>query len=297
MTTHSDGTGDVSINGRAQTVSAETAPEVRTRVTEIITDVAGKLGRPVKVATSGVDGEWPLVVHPDGTVEEDSSAPAPKKGRKAKSRKPRAGADPSGGPGTTESTNGRVAEPVAPEVAVPEPEVVSEPEAVPDLATVPEPVAAPEPEAETGPEAAEPGPVPVEPEPRPAPAVPEAPSGAAEDPRFLPHEAVPGSAPALRSPEDTAQPVLPPDRSVQHTPPGQPGQQRFAGGGGHVPTPAAATDDARARAAQWWGEAIDEHNRSVGARAVATVNPQHSNGSDDRPARRRRFFSRRGPEN
>lgn len=242
VSTHSDGTGDVSISGRSQTVSAEGASAVRTRVTEIITDVAGKLGRPVKVATSGVDGEWPLIVHPDGTVEEDTSAPAPKKGRKAKGRKPKT--VPAGGgtaQGTSSAQEQAVEQPVEHLARATEPSPESGP--VPRLR--PEPGSAPEPEPAT------------RTRPEPVPAAP------------FPHPPEPG-----------------PGDQMWH----QPGDTV-----GHVLTAIEGPHESRARAAQWWSEAIAEHNSSVGAQGVATVIPEHGNGSG-RSGRGRRFFSRRGPE-
>ncbi|GAA1996086.1 hypothetical protein GCM10009799_23300 [Nocardiopsis rhodophaea] len=86
--TYDDGTGEVSINGNPQSVSAASIGEVRAEIIKIVAGVAEKLGRPVKVATSGVGGEWPLIVHPGGLVEEDTSAPASavQKPRKEKER-------------------------------------------------------------------------------------------------------------------------------------------------------------------------------------------------------------------
>ncbi|WP_026115500.1 hypothetical protein [Nocardiopsis kunsanensis] len=246
VTTRSDGTGDVSISGRSQTVSAETASEVRTRVTEIITDVAGKLGRPVKVATAGVDGEWPLIVHPDGTVEEDASAPVPKKARKAKGRKPKAVPAGDGPVQVASSAQEQAAE-----------------QHVEHLARDPEPELVPDPE--------------------PVPAVSEEPSAAPTDPRIRHH----ASAPPEPAPPRPHPPAPGPGDQTRN----QPGNTT-----GQVPTAIGGPNESRARAAQWWSEAIAEHNSSVGAQGVATAIPEHRNGSG-LSGRGRRFFSRRGPEN
>ncbi|WP_026126485.1 hypothetical protein [Nocardiopsis xinjiangensis] len=254
VTTRSDGTGDVSISGRSQTVSAETASEVRTRVTEIITGVAGKLGRPVKVATAGVDGEWPLIVHPDGTVEEDASAPAPKKARKAKGRKPKAVPAGDGPVQVASSAQEQAAE-----------------QHVEHLARAPEPEQVPDPEPES------------RPRPEPVPAVSEEPSAAPTDPRIRHH----ASAPSEPVPPRPHPPAPGPGDQTRH----QPGDTT-----GQVPTAIGSPDESRARAAQWWSEAIAEHNSSVGAQGVATAIPEHRNGSG-LSGRGRRFFSRRGPEN
>ncbi|RCV50305.1 hypothetical protein [Marinitenerispora sediminis] len=89
--TNTDGTGEVTVNGRIQRVTAASTGEARTEIIRLIAETARKLGRPVKVATSGVDGDWPLIVYPDGHVEEDTSAPPPK--TRAKKSRPGRGAD------------------------------------------------------------------------------------------------------------------------------------------------------------------------------------------------------------
>ncbi|CAM3916711.1 hypothetical protein NORO109296_13475 [Nocardiopsis rhodophaea] len=76
--THDDGTGELTINGSSQTITAASVDDARAEIINLIAETAEKLGRPVKVATSGVGGEWPLIIHPDARVEEDSSAPSTK---------------------------------------------------------------------------------------------------------------------------------------------------------------------------------------------------------------------------
>ncbi len=73
----SDGTGEVTVNGISQTVKGKEINELRSRIIAVISATADKIGRPVKVLTTDPDGVWPLVVHPDGTVEQDSSATPP----------------------------------------------------------------------------------------------------------------------------------------------------------------------------------------------------------------------------
>lgn len=74
--THADGTGEVTINGTSHLVAADTHHDAIDTILDRITDTASKIGRPVRVTTSGHDGEWKLTVHPDGHVEEDSPQPA-----------------------------------------------------------------------------------------------------------------------------------------------------------------------------------------------------------------------------
>jgi hypothetical protein len=71
--TRADGTGEVTINGTSHPVDGgrDTIDAILARVT----DTAAKLRRPVRVTTSGHDGEWKLIVHPDGHVEEDRPRP------------------------------------------------------------------------------------------------------------------------------------------------------------------------------------------------------------------------------
>ncbi|MFC7329181.1 hypothetical protein [Marinactinospora rubrisoli] len=107
--THADGTGEVSVNGRIQRVTAASTGEARTEIIRRIAETARKLGRPVKVATSGVDGDWPLIVYPDGHVEQDTSAPPPKKS--PKKGRPARGAD---------RPDGAAAVPTPPSGTVPE---------------------------------------------------------------------------------------------------------------------------------------------------------------------------------
>lgn len=65
--------GEVAINGIRCPVTGQDLAQVRARITETITATAAKLGRPVHTTTADVHGVWSLVVHPDGTVEEDTS--------------------------------------------------------------------------------------------------------------------------------------------------------------------------------------------------------------------------------
>ncbi len=282
-----DGTGEATVSGRSTSVSGENSDEVRGLLLGITTDVAGKLGRPVKATTFGVDGEWDLVVHPDGTVEEDTSAPVTKKTRKDKSRRVRSGA---GAP--QERTAPGLVPPI---IASPvESESPAPPVEVP--ATSPEPV--------SGAERVEPAASPlvgtgalgpgvdlgagpglevdreIEPVADSAPAPHTVSSGETEVASAdEPPVPVPGSEPG------PAQAHTAPPRRVGPPPGGMPnpyGSQRLRNGesltgaswGGWQKTgPEAPGSENWSRAAQWWSQAITEHNQAVDERRRAAVSP------------------------
>lgn len=66
-----DGSGEVTINGTSHAVDADTIDAARAAVLARVTETATKVGRPVRVTTSSPDGEFPLIVHPDGNVVAD----------------------------------------------------------------------------------------------------------------------------------------------------------------------------------------------------------------------------------
>ena len=78
--TREDGSGEVTINGTSHPIETTNLDEARSAILARVTDTAAKMQRPVRVTTTGPDGEWPLIVHPDGTVEPDPDTeptPAP----------------------------------------------------------------------------------------------------------------------------------------------------------------------------------------------------------------------------
>ena len=83
--TREDGTGEVTINGTSHPIATATGAEARSAIIAVVVDTAAKMGRAVRVATTGPDGDWPLIVHPDGTVEagEADEAPASRRNRRA----------------------------------------------------------------------------------------------------------------------------------------------------------------------------------------------------------------------
>jgi MinD-like ATPase involved in chromosome partitioning or flagellar assembly len=74
--TYANGSGEVTINGTSHPIETTTLEDARAAILARVADTATKMQRPVRVTTSGPDGEWPLIVHPDGSVEPDESLPA-----------------------------------------------------------------------------------------------------------------------------------------------------------------------------------------------------------------------------
>lgn len=86
-TLNSDGTAHVTISGSTAPVRGDSVDDARGQVVSHIAATAAKLGRPVRAEVTDPDGEWPLIVHPDGTVEEDPRAPQ-QRGRAGRSAAP-----------------------------------------------------------------------------------------------------------------------------------------------------------------------------------------------------------------
>ena len=73
--TRADGSGEVVINGTSHAIDTSDISEARAAIIAVVTETADKVARPVRLMTTGPDGQWPLIVHPDGTVEEDTAPP------------------------------------------------------------------------------------------------------------------------------------------------------------------------------------------------------------------------------
>ena len=73
-TLHEDGTAEVSIGGSVQTINAQNVDEARPQVVALIAQRAAQLGRPLRALTRDPEGEWPIIIHGDGTVAEDAGA-------------------------------------------------------------------------------------------------------------------------------------------------------------------------------------------------------------------------------
>lgn len=74
--TRPDGSGEITINGTSHAIDTNTVAAARREILRRVVDTAAKMNRPVRVTTSGPDGNWPIIVHPNGTVEPDQSQPA-----------------------------------------------------------------------------------------------------------------------------------------------------------------------------------------------------------------------------
>ena len=72
--TRPDGSGELTIQGTSYPIETTSADDARRVIIGRVAETATKLGRPVKVATRGPDGEWPIIVHPDGAIEANPAA-------------------------------------------------------------------------------------------------------------------------------------------------------------------------------------------------------------------------------
>lgn len=82
-----DGTAQVTISGSTTPVRGRSVDDARGQVLARITATAAKLSRPVRAEVTDPDGEWTLLVHPDGTVDEDPTT-SRKRGRAARTAAP-----------------------------------------------------------------------------------------------------------------------------------------------------------------------------------------------------------------
>ncbi len=72
-----DSTGVLSIDGVKHSIEADDEVGVREEIIVRVTDAAQQIGRPVRLMTEDSQGHWPLIVHPDGHLEEDGHYIAP----------------------------------------------------------------------------------------------------------------------------------------------------------------------------------------------------------------------------
>lgn len=75
--TRPDGTGELTINGTSYQIQTDSPHAARQEIVRRVVDTAAKLKRPVHVATTGPDGNWPIIVYPDGKIEPDTTRAAP----------------------------------------------------------------------------------------------------------------------------------------------------------------------------------------------------------------------------
>lgn len=74
-TLNPDGTAQLTISGSTSPIRGHSVDDARGQVLARITATAVKLNRPVRAEVTDPEGEWTLLVHPDGNVEEDPTAP------------------------------------------------------------------------------------------------------------------------------------------------------------------------------------------------------------------------------
>lgn len=89
-----DGSGEVNISGKTHPVQAEDLPGARAAVVELVAETADKLGRSVRATMTDPEGDWPLIIAADGTVEADDSAPARPRERDAEDNEAPSAEDP-----------------------------------------------------------------------------------------------------------------------------------------------------------------------------------------------------------
>ncbi|MEC5201152.1 MinD-like ATPase involved in chromosome partitioning or flagellar assembly [Arthrobacter sp. PL16] len=99
-----DGTGEVSIGGTVHQIRTGSLPDARTAVISLVAQTADKLGRRVRASMSDPDGDWPLIIHADGTVEPDDAAEAKPRQRPEASTEPESEDKPASEVSSPEST-------------------------------------------------------------------------------------------------------------------------------------------------------------------------------------------------
>lgn len=79
--TRPDGSAEVTITGTSHPIETTSLEDARAAITAKVAGTATQLGRPVRMTTTDPDGQWSVIVHPDGTVQEDpAGATAPRQG-------------------------------------------------------------------------------------------------------------------------------------------------------------------------------------------------------------------------
>lgn len=87
-TLNPDGTAQVSIGGATTPLRGTSVDDARNQVIAHVAVTATKLSRPVRAEVTDPAGEWMLLVHPDGTVEEDPAAARKQRARTSRTSAP-----------------------------------------------------------------------------------------------------------------------------------------------------------------------------------------------------------------
>lgn len=152
-----DGTGEVRIGGAVHAIHADNLASARKAAIELVAESAGKLGRRVRATMSDPEGDWPLIIASDGTVEADDETASRPRSRKAMQQVP-----------TRTPSTSPIQEPPAPAAADPRPAPAPPAPPAPVVPALPAPVvpAPPAPVVPTGTSATTPGtPEPGSPDP------------------------------------------------------------------------------------------------------------------------------------
>jgi len=121
---NADGTAEVSIGGRAHQIAADGIDAARPEVIALIAQHAAQLGRPLRAVTNDPDGQWPLIIHADGVVENDPTTPARPYSRPQTTPEPAAHVEPTSQQITDSHTQ---PEPASPPEALTQPPAQSVP--------------------------------------------------------------------------------------------------------------------------------------------------------------------------
>lgn len=76
-TLHEDGTASLTIEGHHRHLDTDTAETARSKTLDIVIEHAQTTGATVRALMHDTTGRWPLLVHPNGTVEPDTQNIAP----------------------------------------------------------------------------------------------------------------------------------------------------------------------------------------------------------------------------
>lgn len=82
-----DGTGEVRIGGSIHPIQTGDLAAARAAAVQIVAGAAAKLGRNLRAAMSDPEGEWPLIIHADGTVEEADPGTTQEPGKEKPARR------------------------------------------------------------------------------------------------------------------------------------------------------------------------------------------------------------------
>lgn len=71
VTVHPDGTGELNLGNQAHTVRTSSVDQARKKLIDLAAAESARAGAPLKVIARGPDGEFALIVHPNGQTQSD----------------------------------------------------------------------------------------------------------------------------------------------------------------------------------------------------------------------------------